>query len=155
MKPVVENRIREIKGILDKELTNLRYLKKKYSDVKRPVTKKKYAMMLVNSKKMVDYLNSSKSLMESNLERSMNAIEQSKSLGRLLYEQIKDARIYYEMSGQIRLVGQSLALVDSIHKKTSMFASELEVNMENLESALDEESEDNVLELADEILDNE
>ena len=122
----LNNRIKETAG-------ELKDAKKRYLEVKTPVAKERWARKLVLTDKLHRYLRESQNLLKLNINRAEAGIEDAVMIGRLLEEKITDAKLYYDLNGQIRLVGHALAAAENLYDRTATVEKDLEVSLEGLE----------------------
>lgn len=150
--PSLHARIKEVDIEAKTEARNLAGIKKHYSGIKTPLTKRRWARRLVLSQKTLDHLKESQQLMRLNVDRAEAAIEDAKAIGRLLDHKIKDARLYYELNGQIRLLGSALAFAENIESQTGHIEKDVEVSVEGLESIVSKFDDEDLVRQADAIV---
>lgn len=144
-KKSLENKIKTVSSELSEA-------KKKFLEVKTPVAKEKYARKLVLSNNLLSYLRDSLSLIKLNTQRAEASIEDALMIGRLLEEKITDAKLYYELNGQVRLIGNALAAAENVYDRTKSAEKDLEISMEGLEELTVKISGSDLLLKAEEII---
>lgn len=131
--PLMQQRVREHVGKIKEIALELKEAKKHYSEVSTPIAKERWARRLVHASSTLDYLNEARNTMQVNIERGEAAIEDAQSIGRLLVEKITDARLYFQLNGQIRLVGNALAAAEKVYERSAAIEHDFEISAEGLE----------------------
>lgn len=133
--PQLKERIKEQDAKLKDAMFGLREAKQRYAEVKTPAAKQRWARRLVGTKSIIDYIKKSQALMRVNVERAEAAIDDARITGALLVEQIEDARLYYELNGQLRLIGSALAAAEDVSARTQGIEKDMEISLEGLAEA--------------------
>lgn len=134
--PKMKLRLTEIDENVKGAVSELKEARDRFREVKTPVAKRRWARRLVYATRTLEYLHNSKQLMKLNVERAEASIEDAKIIGRLIGEKVRDAKLYYELNGELRLVGEMLAAAEQIHDRTRGMEKEVEVSVEGLESLI-------------------
>lgn len=131
--PQMEERKDDLEDKIKSTSFEVAEAKKRFTEVKTPVAKERWARKLVLSNRLLEYQRESQNLMKLNILRAEASIEDALMIGRLLEEKITDAKIYFELNGQIRLIGNALAAAENVYDRTKSAEKDMEISMEGLE----------------------
>lgn len=140
------------KSILDTART-FKVAKGYFLKTKDPVKKDVWARRLVLAGRAHEQLRQTDKRLKATINRAKSAVEDAKLVKLMLQTRIDEARIYKEMNGGLKLVGQ--ALVDA-RQEYSVYKPEyknLEFNMEALEKTITKKDRKSIIEEAEKYLD--
>lgn len=150
--PSVERRISSI----DTEIVTI---KKEIEDTKRNITKEErkadpylansYKRQMVLLDERLVNLRETKTSLTGQVKKMKLTMKEAKIAGQILKDKIEDAKICYQMSGQIKLIGGALASVGKVANRTRTESSALDTKIDGLQKSIDEIFGGNVLALPD------
>lgn len=128
---------------------------KGFSSVKTPVHKAKWGRRLILATELHTYVRESHQLLTATVERIKDAVEDGRLVIRLIDNQIKDAQMYYEINGQVQLVGKALAAARSQHVLPDIQYQNLEASIEQVEANLSVKTDEEIIAEAEKLLEGE
>lgn len=126
--------------------------KKAFRSAKKPALKAQRARRLILATQLHKYQRESQQLLDSTVDRVQAAIEDTQMVASLINNRVKDAEIYYQLNGQIKLVGQALAAATTQHALPEVEYRDYEYSMEQFEAQLDVKSDDEMVHKAQALL---
>jgi len=140
-----ETRLRTLVGEVEDTSKDIKKAKDSYLSVTTPVTKARWGRRLILATELHTYVRESHQLLNSSVERIKEAVEDGRLVIRLVENQIKDAQLYYEINGQIQLVGKSLAAARQTHAMPELQYQNLEISIEEVEKSLNDKSDEEII----------
>lgn len=123
-----------------------------YKQCKSPVAKARWGRRLILATELHTYVRESHQMLNSTVTRIKDAIEDGRLVIQLIDNQIKDAQMYYQIDGQVQLIGKALAAAKERHVMPEVQYQSLEISIEEVESTLSEKSDEEIIRQADRLL---
>lgn len=146
--PSVERRI----STIDSEIVAI---KQEIADTKRNITKEErkadpylansYKRQMVLLDERLANLRETKTSLTSQVKKMKLTMKEAKIAGQILKDKIADAKICYQMSGQIKMIGGALAGFGKMANRTKNESSALDTKIDGLQKSIDEIFGGNVL----------
>lgn len=147
-----ENRVRVLTTEVKTASKEVNKAHKGFNSVKTPVHKARWGRRLILATELHSYVRESHQLLTATVERIKDAIEDGRLVVRLVDNQIKDAQMYYEINGQVQLVGKALAAARNQHAMPEMQYQDLEASIEQVEASLSAKSDEEIIAEAEKLL---
>lgn len=140
-----ETRLKEINKEFVSSAKEVKKAHANFQSVKTPVAKARWGRRLILATELHTYARESNQLLSSSVERIKDAIEDGRLVIRLIENQIKDAQMYYEINGQVKLIGKALAAAREHHIMPELQYQKLESSIENMELSLSDKSDEEII----------
>lgn len=147
-----EKRVRVLGKEIEKSAKEVKAARKGFQSVKTPVHQARWARRLILATNLHSYNRESHQLLTSTVERIKDAIEDGRLVISLIDNQIKDAELYYQINGQVQLVGQALAAAKSRHVLPEVEYQKLETTIESVEANLESQGPEQLIAQAERLL---
>lgn len=148
----VERRGRQIERDTPEAANMLRDAKANFKRSKNPVVKAKWARKVVLRSEYHTYLKNSQQVLADSVERIKDALEDIQVVGKLMEHRIKDAELYAEMNGGLKLVGKALVDARTPHRLPELEYQQFDFSMEQIEKQLGSTSDTSVIDKAKKIV---
>jgi uncharacterized protein YcgL (UPF0745 family) len=149
-----ENRLRSMSKDIEASAKEVKAARKGFEGVTSGVAKARWARRLILATELHSYNRNSQQLLNSTVERVKDAIEDGRIVIQLINNQIKDAELYYQINGQVKLVGQALAAAKSRHILPDVEFTRLESTIESVEADIDNQDPEALIKQAQFLLED-
>lgn len=141
----VETRLVGLTGEISSAAKEVKKAHNSFETVKTPVAQARWARRLLLANELHTYTRTSHQMLSSAVERIKDAIEDGRLVVKMIDSQIKDAQLYYEINGQVQLVGKALAAARNQHIMPELQYQNLESSIEQVEATLAAKSDDEII----------
>lgn len=148
----VARRSVQIDNAIPDAAAQLRDAKANFKKSKNPVVKAKWARKVVLRSEYHTYLRNSKQTLEDSVERVKDALDDIQVVGKLVEHRIRDAELYADMNGGLKLVGKALVDARTPHKLPELEYQQFDFSMEQIERELGQTGDTSVIEQAKRIV---
>lgn len=145
---MIENRLERLASDIPNTAKLVVKAKEGFRKTKDPQLKARAGRKLLLTSKLHQYQRESQLTLDATVDRVKAAIEDTKLVAKLIQNRVDDAEIYFQLNGQLKLVGKALAAANSQYAIPEVEYQNYEFSMEQVEKKLDRQNDDKIIEEA-------
>lgn len=145
----IDRHLEDVKDDKEEVRKNLSDAKRYFKTTKNPVKRREWARRVVIANNTLQSLVDSEKRVRDSVDRTKSYVAEAKLVETALETRIREAKIYRELNGGLKLVGQSLIDARTRFKQFDVEYTNFDINLESLKKEVESRKDENVVKEAE------